>query len=949
MATDNVKSDDCGCGSLVSEGGISGTHPVSDSFQNHLGPTTEQQFNTLRSGLLPVACWRVDDLRFEFDSSFIGAGIAAELMHLRQLIQDHPPSSKSDPLPGCPLSIFGHADPTGSDDYNKQLSGRRAAAIYALLTRNTGIWEKLYSQPLGNDNWGKRALETMLNNVSPPPAGETNQNQASHYQNNPGERQELFEKYMDKLCGRDFKLEKGDFLGKGQDKGGKGDYHGCSEFNPALILSEQDEKKFTQDSDKTARNAANAINRRVMVLIFRKGSQIDPALWPCPRVSEGVAGCKKRFWSDGESRRSRQLPNQPRKYKQSKDTFACRFYDRLLKESPCEITIEGDGIFYMQCLAGDGQTLLANRKYSIQSKGGAVIRYQGQLDETGTLRHVNVPHGDYLLNVDGCAEGTPIAVLRLDEEVPQVQLLESGRLAIHVLTPYGDAIPGALVSVQGLGDRESDEDGIAYFNSVHAGDYSFKAAKTNYIANHTENTSMLRLVNNQGLGAIKSENNTNTVNGEVEVKDRRADVIVTMGKNPAPVLGKILRITGKQPGTHGVRSKTQHLGDNQLSASASSDMDLNTNKPVILLRGSRSVFLCAVTDPPGQIVDWDVVPNQSASAPPDFAPKNTIGGDDKNPDSGTWLEIQTNQVGSFAAVAKLNGASMIWNFVLVGVEIDTASTSVVNNNGFMDLNKFLNTPEGKKWIGTGMDKTYDPTKKTGVVSGVFEFGKFAWSSLVKVHLKGGGPSGTLGCDQIQVHIIQNLHHDHVRGIYETKLAYREFAEPTLDTSQGSPPNYFGPVVGVGLVDNRPIPQCPFIHAAGMIRLNKNDPAFREIEVGDSPGTGFNTTESGENLKKIDKDEMYRVGLVSFSNHSKNSIVAHADLFWKVDYTGKVSVDSLIGAWSNSTAKVEIVYAWKPILSSSGVQGDDAGDARFEIFPPLAAKTSNESIKIIDLP
>src|ERR1035441_9549451 len=44
-----------------------------------------------------------------------------------------------------PLAIFGHADPVGSDIYNKKLSGRRAMAVYGLLTRDLSIWEELYS------------------------------------------------------------------------------------------------------------------------------------------------------------------------------------------------------------------------------------------------------------------------------------------------------------------------------------------------------------------------------------------------------------------------------------------------------------------------------------------------------------------------------------------------------------------------------------------------------------------------------------------------------------------------------------------------------------------------------------------------------------------------------------------------------------------------------------
>ena len=61
-----------------------------------------------------------------------------------------------------PLSIFGHADPVGNDDYNKQLSGRRATAIYGLLTRDTHLWEELYSHSFGNDKWGVKAIQIML-------------------------------------------------------------------------------------------------------------------------------------------------------------------------------------------------------------------------------------------------------------------------------------------------------------------------------------------------------------------------------------------------------------------------------------------------------------------------------------------------------------------------------------------------------------------------------------------------------------------------------------------------------------------------------------------------------------------------------------------------------------------------------------------------------------------
>jgi len=316
----------------VSEGGISGTHAFAGDPPMLVGPTTSREHNTLRVGIIPIACWRVEDVRFDFDSSVVRPEMQAELSHLTELVQRHPPPSRTRPDPGSPLSVFGHADPTGNDDYNKQLSGRRATAIYALLTRRTDLWERLFSSPLGNDRWGRPALETMLQFTGRPEP-------VAQVERDPGARRALFLAYMDQLCGPDLSLERTDFLANGDDAGGKGDFQGCSEFNPVLIVSQQEQARFDRAQDKSERNAANASNRRVMVLIFRKGSRVRPDRWPCPRVSEGVAACRKRFWSDGEKRRSTRLSDKRRQFQDKEDTFACRFYQRLLDGSPCERTI----------------------------------------------------------------------------------------------------------------------------------------------------------------------------------------------------------------------------------------------------------------------------------------------------------------------------------------------------------------------------------------------------------------------------------------------------------------------------------------------------------------------------------------------------------------------------------------------------------------------------------
>ncbi|MEZ4456091.1 MAG: hypothetical protein R2882_06010 [Gemmatimonadales bacterium] len=49
-----------------------------------------------------------------------------------------------------------------------------------------------------------------------------------------------------------------------------------------------------------------------------------------PRVTEGIDGCRKRFWSDAPVRRTFQ-PLRRERGRAAEDTFACRFYDRLIR------------------------------------------------------------------------------------------------------------------------------------------------------------------------------------------------------------------------------------------------------------------------------------------------------------------------------------------------------------------------------------------------------------------------------------------------------------------------------------------------------------------------------------------------------------------------------------------------------------------------------------------
>jgi len=332
----------------LSDGGLAGKHPPPADFQFLVGPTTDAQFNTARLRLIPLACWRVDDVRFHFDSSFVLPEIRVEMAALARLLKEHT---------DCPISVFGHADPVGPDDYNKVLSGRRATAIYAMLTRNADLWDELFNRHFGGDKWGTAALQIMSDAVSGGPG--------SPVPEDSGGRKQLFTDYMEAICGPDLKLQPTDFLAQGADPKGKGDYQGCSSFNPLLILSRQ---KAT-DSE---RNEDNAPNRRVMVLVFRKGSRVDPNKWPCPCATDGIAGCVKRFFSDGQKRRTTRLPDQDRKYQETQDTFACRFYDRLLQNSPCERLIV---VIPVRLYDPEGLAI-PQAPYEFQVEGGVAVAGQ---------------------------------------------------------------------------------------------------------------------------------------------------------------------------------------------------------------------------------------------------------------------------------------------------------------------------------------------------------------------------------------------------------------------------------------------------------------------------------------------------------------------------------------------------------------------------------------------
>lgn len=302
-----------------SEAGTVASHGLRAQAPLLLATSTGPEFNAVELDLRPVACLALRDTVFAFDSSFIqpqagSVPVANLLARLPELRVRHRDAAGRLPF----LSLFGHADPAGKDEYNKQLSGRRAKAVYGLLTHRVDLWQELHDAPHGGDDWRRNgAVDTMRRVIGVGAAVP---------------RAQVFQQYMATLF--PVPLEKTQFLGRGRDALGKADFQGCGELNPVLVFSQEQDRQFQPPAQHPARDQANQPNRRVLIYLFPAGVAPDVRRWPCPRASESSAGCQARLFLDGAQRRSPGAAE--RQFVRGEDTFACRFYARVAVDSPCE-------------------------------------------------------------------------------------------------------------------------------------------------------------------------------------------------------------------------------------------------------------------------------------------------------------------------------------------------------------------------------------------------------------------------------------------------------------------------------------------------------------------------------------------------------------------------------------------------------------------------------------
>jgi OOP family OmpA-OmpF porin len=77
-----------------------------------------------------LAGFKVDNIQFDFNSSAIPSGFYGELNKLGDFLREHPKTY---------VVLSGYTDGTGSDEYNLQLSRRRAESVQDYLTKYAGL------------------------------------------------------------------------------------------------------------------------------------------------------------------------------------------------------------------------------------------------------------------------------------------------------------------------------------------------------------------------------------------------------------------------------------------------------------------------------------------------------------------------------------------------------------------------------------------------------------------------------------------------------------------------------------------------------------------------------------------------------------------------------------------------------------------------------------------
>ena len=338
-----------------------------------------------------LECVCIPGITFEFDKSFLRPSVVDHMAPVDDALRRHPDAK---------LIVWGHTDRVGNDQYNKDLSDRRAKSTYAFITDQPDVWEELYNE----ENWGLKTVQTVLQDQGHDPGaidgvmGPDTQRamrsfkglpEGASVQNDAAFRSELFLAYM---------TGKHD-VHVADDQFAPPKFMGCGEFNPFVEPNE---------AELANRAPGNEPNRRVVLYLFKR----PPRNVPCQ--IHGMSPCRTEIDKPGQ--RNDRSPN---------PAFRCAFYDGIARDCRCEQGGSAThGLIFMELFEHKGVEKLGGRSYTITSADSEEVRFEGELDGDARLRHEDVAPGDYVLQVEGFSETCAALVLESEEDTPQIRFLE---------------------------------------------------------------------------------------------------------------------------------------------------------------------------------------------------------------------------------------------------------------------------------------------------------------------------------------------------------------------------------------------------------------------------------------------------------------------------------------------------------------------------------------------
>jgi outer membrane protein OmpA-like peptidoglycan-associated protein len=266
-------------------------------------------------------CHEIPGAHFEFGRSFVRSDALDLLAEIAESLTGDA---------GRKALIFGHTDLAGPEALNKELSERRAKALYALLTQDADALEELYSGSADGPNWQEKwdteEIQHMLNalgatddagstlvedGVSGPSTKQAVRRfQSGNYPDCPAEqapldvdgvaghktRHELFLAYAKRISREAVDPAKITKFGDAQ-------FMGCGEYNP-MSLTVKDEE-----------------SRRAVIFLYDPAA--EPRNLPCKLRSLGPcnANCGP-------------LPTEPDP--NGKPPYRCKVYQEVAKKCPCQ-------------------------------------------------------------------------------------------------------------------------------------------------------------------------------------------------------------------------------------------------------------------------------------------------------------------------------------------------------------------------------------------------------------------------------------------------------------------------------------------------------------------------------------------------------------------------------------------------------------------------------------